>query len=54
MATKKLKGLGMGLEALLGPTVVDAPPALAGEGGAPSSGVSSLQDRLNNLKNNKR
>ncbi|NBT93407.1 MAG: chromosome partitioning protein ParB, partial [Betaproteobacteria bacterium] len=37
MATKKLKGLGMGLEALLGPTVVDAPPALAGEGGAPSA-----------------
>jgi len=25
MATKKPKGLGMGLEALLGPTVPDAP-----------------------------
>ena len=31
MATKKLKGLGMGLQALLGPTVVDAPAAAAGE-----------------------
>ena len=31
MATKKLKGLGMGLQALLGPTVVDAPGAAAGE-----------------------
>ena len=33
MATKKPKGLGMGLEALLGPRVVDAaaPPAVAGE-----------------------
>ena len=31
MATKKLKGLGMGLQALLGPTVVDAPATVAGE-----------------------
>ena len=31
MATKKLKGLGMGLQALLGPTVVDAPGTAAGE-----------------------
>ncbi len=38
MATKKLKGLGMGLEALLGPKVVDvAPAAAATEGGAPST-----------------
>ena len=29
MVTKKQKGLGMGLEALLGPTVSDAPPAAA-------------------------
>ena len=32
MATKKSKGLGMGLEALLGPKVSDTPPATAGEG----------------------
>ncbi|AWI54972.1 chromosome partitioning protein ParB [Aquabacterium olei] len=32
MATKKSKGLGMGLEALLGPKVSDTPPAPAGEG----------------------
>jgi len=30
MATKKLKGLGLGLEALLGPTVSDAPGDAAG------------------------
>jgi ParB family transcriptional regulator, chromosome partitioning protein len=30
MATKKLKGLGLGLEALLGPTVSDAPADAAG------------------------
>ncbi len=30
MVTKKPKGLGMGLEALLGPKVSDAPPAAAG------------------------
>jgi ParB family transcriptional regulator, chromosome partitioning protein len=30
MATKKLKGLGLGLEALLGPTVSDAPSDAAG------------------------
>jgi ParB family transcriptional regulator, chromosome partitioning protein len=30
MATKKLKGLGLGLEALLGPTVGDAPADAAG------------------------
>jgi ParB family transcriptional regulator, chromosome partitioning protein len=33
MATKKLKGLGLGLEALLGPTVNDTP---AGAGGPPT------------------
>ncbi len=36
MVTKKPKGLGMGLEALLGPKVSDA-PALPPGGGAPSS-----------------
>lgn len=36
MVTKKPKGLGLGLEALLGPKVVDAPPAAAGAG-APST-----------------
>jgi ParB family transcriptional regulator, chromosome partitioning protein len=35
MVTKKPKGLGLGLEALLGPKVVDAPPAAAGS--APST-----------------
>jgi ParB family transcriptional regulator, chromosome partitioning protein len=38
MATKKPKGLGMGLEALLGPTVSDAPP-----GDAHSSAPSVLK-----------
>ena len=32
MATKKSKGLGMGLEALLGPKVEDTPAAAGGEG----------------------
>jgi len=36
MATKKSKGLGMGLEALLGPKVSDTPPANAGSEDAPS------------------
>ncbi len=36
MVTKKPKGLGMGLEALLGPKVSDAPPAAPG-GAAPST-----------------
>jgi len=36
MATKKSKGLGMGLEALLGPKVSDTPAANAGSEGAPS------------------
>ena len=36
MVTKKPKGLGMGLEALLGPKVSDA-PAAPRDGGAPSS-----------------
>lgn len=50
MATKKLKGLGRGLEALLGPTAVDAPAVSVngGEGsgvlgGAGPEGVSSLR-----------
>jgi ParB family chromosome partitioning protein len=36
MATKKPKGLGMGLEALLGPKVDDAPAAALAAPGAPS------------------
>ncbi len=36
MATKKPKGLGMGLEALLGPKVSDSAPAGAAATGAPS------------------
>ena len=36
MATKKSKGLGMGLEALLGPKVSDTPAATTGRDGAPS------------------
>lgn len=35
MVTKKPKGLGLGLEALLGPKVADAPPAVPGDDGAP-------------------
>jgi ParB family chromosome partitioning protein len=35
MVTKKPKGLGLGLEALLGPKVSDAPAAQPGEDGAP-------------------
>jgi len=37
MATKKIKGLGRGLEALLGPKVSDAPLDGAGDSGLPSS-----------------
>src|SRR5512147_392533 len=36
MVTKKPKGLGLGLEALLGPKVADTPPAQPGDDGAPS------------------
>src|SRR5512139_4019153 len=36
MATKKPKGLGMGLEALLGPKVSDAPPPGDAAGAAPT------------------
>ena len=37
MVTKKPKGLGRGLEALLGPKVGDAAPAAAAVEGAPSN-----------------
>ena len=37
MATKKSKGLGMGLEALLGPKVSDIPPGSAAGEGMPST-----------------
>ncbi|WP_286746149.1 ParB/RepB/Spo0J family partition protein [Aquabacterium sp. UBA2148] len=37
MATKKSKGLGMGLEALLGPKVSDTPPSTASGEGTPST-----------------
>ena len=44
MATKKPKGLGMGLEALLGPTVGDGPkPAEARDGAPATLAVSQLQ-----------
>jgi ParB family chromosome partitioning protein len=36
MATKKSKGLGLGLEALLGPKVSDTPASIAATDGAPS------------------
>ena len=37
MATKKPKGLGLGLEALLGPKVSDAPAAAPAAASAPST-----------------
>ena len=37
MATKKPKGLGLGLEALLGPRVVDGEPGSAGGDQTPRS-----------------
>ena len=42
MVTKKPKGLGMGLEALLGPKVVDAPPATESTGTTPAAAPSTL------------
>jgi ParB family chromosome partitioning protein len=43
MATKKPKGLGLGLEALLGPTVTDAAPAGAGDGAPRTLKLTQLQ-----------
>jgi len=44
MVTKKPKGLGLGLEALLGPKVVDAPAAAPHDDGAPRAlGLAQLQ-----------
>jgi ParB family chromosome partitioning protein len=43
MATKKPKGLGLGLEALLGPTVTDAPAAGAGDGTPRTLKLTQLQ-----------
>ncbi len=43
MVTKKPKGLGLGLEALLGPKVVDAPPAAAGAGAPSTLKIAVLQ-----------
>jgi ParB family chromosome partitioning protein len=43
MATKKPKGLGLGLEALLGPKVSDAPAAASGEGPPRSLPLARLQ-----------
>jgi ParB family chromosome partitioning protein len=43
MVTKKPKGLGLGLEALLGPKVVDAPPAAAGTGAPSTLKIAVLQ-----------
>jgi ParB family chromosome partitioning protein len=42
MVTKKPKGLGMGLEALLGPKVVDAPPANEATGTTTAAAPSTL------------
>ena len=42
MVTKKPKGLGMGLEALLGPKVVDAPPVTESTGTTPAAAPSTL------------
>ena len=43
MATKKPKGLGLGLEALLGPKVSDAPPAARDEGAPTVLKLTQLQ-----------
>ena len=43
MVTKKPKGLGMGLEALLGPKVSDTPAAARGEGAPSTLRLSQLQ-----------
>ena len=43
MATKKPKGLGLGLEALLGPKVSDAPPAARDEGAPTTLKLTQLQ-----------
>ena len=43
MVTKKPKGLGMGLEALLGPRVSDAPPAAAAAGAPGTLKFAQLQ-----------
>jgi ParB family chromosome partitioning protein len=43
MVTKKPKGLGMGLEALLGPRVSDAPPAAAAAGAPGTLKLAQLQ-----------
>ena len=43
MVTKKPKGLGMGLEALLGPKVSDAPAAAPGDGAPHTLKLSQLQ-----------
>ena len=43
MATKKLKGLGLGLEALLGPTVSDSDAAAAREGAPNALRLEQLQ-----------
>ena len=42
MVTKKPKGLGRGLEALLGPKVADKAPASANAAGAADGPVSTL------------
>ena len=43
MVTKKPKGLGMGLEALLGPKVSDAPPAAPGDAAPSTLKLTQLQ-----------
>jgi ParB family transcriptional regulator, chromosome partitioning protein len=50
MATKKLKGLGRGLEALLGPTAVDAPAVSINATDALGNGSSAANEGVSSLK----
>ena len=50
MATKKLKGLGRGLEALLGPTAVDAPAVSINPGDTLGTGGAAANEGISSLK----
>jgi ParB family transcriptional regulator, chromosome partitioning protein len=50
MATKKLKGLGRGLEALLGPTAVDAPAVSINAGDAQGTNGAAANEGVSSLK----
>jgi ParB family chromosome partitioning protein len=50
MATKKLKGLGRGLEALLGPTAVDAPAVSINAGDPQGNGNAAANEGVSTLK----